>query len=720
MIVSSRRQILAGLAASVASAAFGQSFRPGRPPGIMPGFSGLASVARVSYLDDGGSGPGLWYGANSNPAWVYDAPTNRVLGVIQRYNYNSGTPLKENTFFSYDLSAGVATVGNVIMTDDSNVVGTADQHGVGVLCKDQYGFWHSYGGAHSLPMKHSISIDGGATWTAQGAVGTGMTYPHPVQIGNTQYLFMRESPGNQTYPLVLYKSASINSSTGAISWNSKVTIIDLQNDTRVYAGTLVQQGNLIYIPWTRANAADTIRLDLYLGVYDTTTDTLRNLDGSVTVNGAGFPLTRTVADASFRVVDQTTAGIEESNSPSIFVDAEGIHCLYQGGASGLIFYYERYSTSGALLEGPTNLGAAPYRYSTPAIGPLPGGGVEVLFPSLVGAVNDMETQAAFVRGGNIYRTTRPTGGSWSAATLVMATTPVHPLDGVARVEGAPSNFRFAFCERAIDDADFSTCGNMRTFGWGNIGILTTPFVEDPDAAAYIGSASYSSVDRQIVTSYFHGIKRVGWWQKGDFTYLLGEPIEAVARKNIFESVNPGTSLTDTAVGVTYTPYLGFDGSASAKLTAAFNPSTSVTKRMSTTSIQLCIVPTENVTAPSSDLGTTATTAALTLSAQSTSNNVSTLLADGTSLSKAVGSATFLLMSQRTSNSKNIYLRSKANVTTSTVTPTGFPNGNLTLLGNSTGFSQRRLGYAHGGSQLDPGPIIQVVKRYMYERLGVVT
>jgi len=677
-------------------------------------------ISRVPYLDDGGSGPGLWYGANSNPAWVYDAPTNRVLGVIQRYNYNSGTPLKENTFFSYDLTAGVATVGQVIMTDDSNVVGTADQHGVGVLCKDQYGFWHSYGGAHSLPMKHSISIDGGATWSAQGAVGTGMTYPHPVQIGSTQYLFMRESPGGQTYPLVLYKSASINASTGAVSWSSKVTVIDMENDSRTYAGTLVTQGNLIYIPWTRANAADSIRLDLYMGVYDTTTDTFRNLAGTVSVSGAGFPLLRSVADVSFRLVDQTTAGIEESNTPSIFIDAEGIHCLYQGGVGGLIFYYARYSLAGALLEGPTNIGAAPYRYSTPAIGPLPGGGVEVLYPSLVGAVNDMETQAAFVRGGNIYRTTRPAGGSWSAAELIMATTPVHPLDGVARVEGAPSNFRFAFCERAIDDADFSTCGNMRTFGWGAGGIVTTPFVEDTDAAAYIGSASYSAADRQIVTTYFRGIKRVGWWLKGDFAYLLGEPVEAVARKNVFEGVNAGTTLTDTAAGPTHTPYSGIDGTASAKLTAAFNPSTSVTKRMSTTSIQLCVVPTENVTAASSDLGTTATTAALTLSAQSTSNNASTLLADGTSLSKSVGSAAFLLMSQRASNTKTIYLRSKGSPTSSTVTPTAFPNGNLTLLGNSTGFSQRRLGYAHGGSQLDAGPIIQVVKRYMYERLGVVT
>jgi hypothetical protein len=679
-----------------------------------------AAVARVSYLDDGGASAGLWYGANSNPAWVYDSTTNRVLGVIQRYNYNAGTPLKENTFFSYDLGTGVAAVGNVIMTDDSAVVGTADQHGVGVLCKDQYGFWHSYGGAHSLPMKHSISIDGGATWSAQGAVGTGMTYPHPVQVGNTQYLFMRESPGGATYPLVLYKSASVNASTGAISWNSKVTVIDMENDTRVYAGTLMAVGNLIYIPWTRANAADSIRLDLYLGVYDTTTDTLRNLAGTVSVSGAGFPLLRTVADASFRLVDQTTGGTEESNSPSIFIDAEGIHCLYQGGASGLIFYYQRFSTAGVSQEGPTNIGAAPYRYSTPAIGPLPGGGVEVLFPSLVGAVNDMETQAAFVRGGNIYRTTRPTGGYWSAATLVMATTPVHPLDGVARVEGAPANFRFAFCERAMDDADFSTCGNLRSFGWGAGGIVTTPFVEDVDAAAYIGTATYSSADRQIVTTYFRGIKRVGWWLKGDFAYLLGEPVEAVARKNVFEAVNTGTSLTDTAAGVTHTPYLGLDGSASAKVTALFNPSTSGTKRMTTTSIQLCIVPTENVTAASSDLGTTATTAALTLSAQSTSNNASTLLADGTSLTKAVGSATFLLMSQRAGTTKTIYVRSKGSPTSSTVTATGLPNGNLTLLGNSTGFSQRRLGYAHGGAQLDAGPIIQVVKRYMYERLGVVT
>jgi hypothetical protein len=681
---------------------------------------GSATIARVSYLDDGGASAGLWYGANSGPAWVYDAPTNRVLGVIQRYNYNGGTVLKENTFFSYDLTANVAAVGNVIMTDDSNVVGTADQHGVGVLCKDQYGFWHSYGGAHSLPMKHSISIDGGATWSAQGAVGTGMTYPHPVQVGNTQYLFMRESPGGATYPLVLYKSASVNASTGAISWNAKVTVIDLQNDTRVYAGTLMAVGNLIYIPWTRANAADSIRLDLYLGVYDTTTDTLSNLAGTMSVSGVTFPLTRTVADTFFRLVDQTTGGTEESNSPSIFIDAEGIHCLYQGGVGGLIFYYARYSLAGSLLEGPTNIGAAPYRYSTPAIGPLPGGGVEVLYPSLVGAVNDMETQAAFIRGGNIYRTTRPTGGSWTTATLVMATTPVHPLDGVARVEGAPANFRFAFCERAIDDADFSTGGNLRSFGWGSAGMVTTPFVEDTDAAAYIGGAAYSAADRQIVTAYFSGIKRVGWWLKGDFAYLMGEPVESVARKNVFEAVNTGTSLTDTAAGVTHTPYLGLDGTASAKVTALFNPSTSVTKRMTTTSIQLCIVPTENVTAASSDLGTTATTAALTLSAQSTSNNASTLLADGTSLAKAVGSATFLLMSQRAGTTKSLYIRSKTSPTNSTVTATGFPNGNLTLLGNSTGFSQRRLGYAHGGLQLDAGPIIQVVKRYMYERLGVVT
>jgi hypothetical protein len=143
--------------------------------GLTLGTASSAAVARVSYLDDGGASAGLWYGANSNPAWVYDAPTNRVLGVIQRYNYNGGTVLKENTFFSYDLSTNVAALGNVIMTDDSVTVGTADQHGVGVLCKDQYGFWHSYGGAHSLPMKTSVSIDGGATWTAKGTLGTAMT-----------------------------------------------------------------------------------------------------------------------------------------------------------------------------------------------------------------------------------------------------------------------------------------------------------------------------------------------------------------------------------------------------------------------------------------------------------------------------------------------------------------------------------------------------------------
>lgn len=675
----------------------------------------IAPGYRVNYLDDQGASAGLWYGASATPAWVYDSATDRVLGVVQRFNYNAGSPLKENTAVIYDRKTKKATVAGVIMTDDGTIVGSADQHGVGTLVKDNFGFWHSFGGGHNAPMKHSVSTDGGVSWVANGSVGTTLTYSHPHMVGNVLYMIARKAPGGGTYPLVIHRSNSIDSTTGSTSFSGEIVLIDLQSDTRVYAGTTVVVGTKIYIPFTRASADDTVRRDLYVAVYDTANGSLSNLDGSVVITAANLPLTRTVADASFRLVDQGTT--EESNTPTMVITAEGIHLLYQGGATGTSYLYQRRSLAGALLEGPTAIGyAAPYRYSTPNIGPLPGGGVEVLFPSLQGAVNDFDTVSPFTRGGNIYRTTRPSGASaWTAPELVMATTPVHPLDSVTPVVGGPADFRFAFAERAIDDNDFTTGANLRTYGWGSDGLVTTPMVEDADAKAFIGSEAYSDEDREIVNAYFRGIKATGWWERGDRAYLMAEPVESIARKDVFGRSN----LTDTAAGNTHVPRSGLKPSASSKFTTAFNPSTDANKKLSNTAINLCIVPYEDTQSTSSDLGTTAATASLTLGGRSTSNNVSTLLADTTSTNRTgVSSSRMLHMSQRAGNRKELYVRSKTPTTAATVTAGSLPNGNLTLGGNSTGFSQRGLGYAHIGQSIDAGPVMQVIKRYTYQRMGL--
>lgn len=670
---------------------------------------------RVNYLDDQGASAGLWYGASANPAFVYDAPTNRVLGVVQRFNWNGGNgPLKENTILIYDMATRTATIGGVIMTDDGTIVGSADQHGVGTLCRDQYGFWHSYGGGHNQPMKHSVSVDGGLTWTASGTLGTSLTYSHPVQIGNVQYMIARKAPGGQTYPLIYYRSNSIDSATGAISWSGELPLIDLQTDTRVYAGTVVQRGADIYIPFTRATADDGVRRDLYLAVLDTTTGAVRNLSGSVVIAAGSLPVTRAQADASFRLVDQTTGGTEESNSPALWIDDEGAHFLYQAGAGGLAVTYARYSLAGALLEGPTAVGTASHRYATPMIGPRPGGGVEVLFPTNDGAPNDMETQAAFTRGGNVYRVGRPAGSTWSARSLVMACSPVHPLDSVTRVEGAPADFRFAFAERAIDDANFDTGSNLRTYGWGTSGMVTTPIVRDTDAAAFVAGAGYTDDDFEPVNAYFRAIKASGWWQRGDRAYLMAEPVEAVARKDVFGK----TALTDTAAGNTHVPRSGLKPSASSKFTTAFNPSTATDKRLALTAINLCIVPYEDTQSASSDLGTTAATATLTLGNRSTSNNASTLLADSTSLVRAVTTSRFMLMSQRAGTRKEMYIRGKGLLQAATTTATALPNGDLTLGGNGTGFSQRGLAYAHIGQSIDAGPVMQAIKRYVFQRAGI--
>jgi hypothetical protein len=671
-------------------------------------------VLRVNYLDSNGASAGNWYGSNATPAWIYDSASDSVYGVIQRYNHNGeNTPLKENTLFQYKRSDRTMYKIGVGMTDDGTIVGAADQHGVGTLCFDHYGHLHMYGGGHNMPMKHSILPKGASALIADGDIGGGYTYSHPAHVGTTQWLFCRYATSG-TYPGVYRKSNSIDPTNGKISWSAEQTIIDMQSDTRVYFGLHQVVGNKIYLCWTRANATDTVRMDLYIGVFDTTNESFSNLSGSVVITKAQMPLTRTVADASFRIVDQTTGGTEESNTPTMYIDAEGIHLLYQGGVGGNTYIYQRRSMSGALLEGPTNLGTAPYRYATPNIGPLPGGGVEVLFPVPDNQVLDMDTEAVFTRGGSIYRRARPAGGSWSNAELVMQTTSVHPLDAVTPVKDGPADFRFAFCERAIDDNDYATGGNNRSYGWGSNGLVTTPFVEDDDAKAFIArnptAYVYTDKDRIRVTNFFRGMKDVGWKGRSDLTYLMSEPVKEMCMLEAWG----GVPLTEVGGTTDFVPYKGIKSTASAKLQAAFNISSAPNKKLNANGVQLAIYPTENVQSGSSDMGTTATTATMALGARGNTGNASALLFNTTAITQAVPRADILFMAQRAGTRNELYWRGKMNVKPATVASATLPNGNLTLGGNSTGFSQRRLGYAHIGRSIDVGPVAQVIKRYIYE------
>ncbi len=201
-----------------------------------------------------------------------------------------------------------------------------DNHGVPAAVRDADGYVHVFFGSHATASHHAYSTnpDDPSAWTAGTDLSAPVTYPHPVLVGSTIYVFVRATGIAGLSSLTLFKSASIVS--GAVTWAAPVSIGDVSPEIRWYQGTLALSGTDIYMTMTHANGANTIHTDIYVLIYNTVTGGIRNISSTKIIAAGSLPVNLTDLDSFFRVATVTSRTL---TAPACnFTDDGYFHLLY--------------------------------------------------------------------------------------------------------------------------------------------------------------------------------------------------------------------------------------------------------------------------------------------------------------------------------------------------------------------------------------------------------
>ncbi|PCK81225.1 BNR-4 repeat-containing protein [Rhizobium sophoriradicis] len=402
------------------------------------------------FANDGCAYP--WYGYATYPPVLYDATTNTVLATYQAWN---GADPRLTNAARIDMSTHVRTV---TLAGNNNIVD--DAHGVPSICVDHQGWSHIFYGPHNGQFSLSstdqvVTASGAFTWSEKAnLISTEKTYPHPVPLGDKIYLFgRRRNVGATKMPLALTIGTP---SAGAISWATQRDVVDLGTGSRVYLGYVKVQGTKIHLTVTMADYNDTFRRDLYHFIYDSATDSISNLDGSVTVAAGSFPVTITQANASFRTLDQSAP---YNTSPATIITDAGV-------------VYQVYN----LTDTGTGLTTDHYRVYTPGSGWSSTDNLGNVLAGVTGSLYlnaDGSLDYYYVRdpgdlwgiGGNIYRKVRSSGGVWGSEELIRAATDF-ALHGLSPVYQGNANCKVAFAEHTQSEATESGALKMFVYGDG--------------------------------------------------------------------------------------------------------------------------------------------------------------------------------------------------------------------------------------------------------------
>src|SRR3972149_2880498 len=101
---------------------------------------------------------------------------------------------------------------------------TDDDHGAPSILIDASGYIHVFYGAHTKPIQYSRSTspESIAAWVAQPGIWDLLTYPKPILIGSTIYLFVRECNAPGTYCWQDYTA----STDGGATWGARTKVVD--------------------------------------------------------------------------------------------------------------------------------------------------------------------------------------------------------------------------------------------------------------------------------------------------------------------------------------------------------------------------------------------------------------------------------------------------------------------------------------------------------------
>lgn len=390
------------------------------------------------------------WGQVTYPAAIYVSSTNTTYVTWQFVGLSGHKGMRIAAYSHATNSWGErATVGNFLLADDD--------HGLGVLIRDASGYIHCFFGCHSTTMGWSVTNnpDDITSWTQQTGVGTSVSYPAPVLIGSTIYVFVRQ---DATSSRRTEGYATLTPSSGVGTFSAFTTIIDFDPDSRVYRSECHAVGTDIHFVCTRANELDTTRKGVYYFILDTTTGAVKNYNGTVTVASGSLPVTMTQANASFRIYDH---GSNDGDLASFQFDTSGnAHLIFAAGTSPTYDLKHMY-LSGGSWSSPANIATIPDSATGSS-------GFVSNYTLVQGASGRMEAWYNNSAGDKLRRVWN--GSSWDPQATVQPVGTLKLLQGNA-VKNATANFRTLYAENSGTTLD-SGAVPLSLFAYGDSGPVT--------------------------------------------------------------------------------------------------------------------------------------------------------------------------------------------------------------------------------------------------------
>jgi hypothetical protein len=392
-----------------------------------------------------------WAGV-TGPAAFYNSSEDLTY-VTWMFNGTAGAGQKGVHISAYDHSTDTwserYTVGNYTLLDDD--------HGHAAICQDADGYFYCFYGCHHTNVEWSISNSANdhSKWSKQAGISGSYTYPSPVLVGSTIYLFLRDSTVSDNYKLVMRSGTP---SAGAVTFGSATTLVDFGSDSRMYRGIAQKVGTDIHFIATRANNADTERKGVYYFIYKTSTGAVTNFDGSTSVASGSLPVTLTQSNASFRIFNH---GSGKGDRPSLAFDTGGTpHVLFIDNENTATYYLKHMYVSGGAWSTPETLATITDRF--------PSAGYTDTVTCIAGASGTVQAWYTNASGQQL-RQVRSSGGTWGAAATLIDTTGYNFRS--TAVLNAHADLRVLTSE-TIDTAVDADAEYLNLYGFGDSGLLS--------------------------------------------------------------------------------------------------------------------------------------------------------------------------------------------------------------------------------------------------------
>jgi hypothetical protein len=424
-------------------------------PGISP-FAGLAQAPRfdIQLTTE------LWQAEIVSPMAQYVASINTTLVTY----FTVGISGYKNAYVvGYNHTtktwAERVVLGNYLLPNDL--------HGMTAIVQDADGFFYCLFGSHGTAEQWSISVapNDFSRWTQQVAIGNLQTYPHPVRVGSTLYLFMREDLVARFMTVRTMTPVAGNGTWSATTRLVNFGVVDF--DSRAYISGCYAVGTDIHIVLTRSNAPDTEDRDLYYVRYDTLTGAVKNQTASVTVPAGSLPVSQAQMAADFRVY-VTPVGLQTA-VPSFCFDANG---------DPHISFFEGPAANGSQhdvkhITGPGGVWSAPFTVVSGITDLVPDFSFVSVQQVLPGANGSIEVWWS-PDDGSKWRRIRSSAGVWGAPQEIMSRV-VNPLTANLSVRNALPEFRVAFAEWTANIGQAALDVNAiqsRRYAFGDGGFIT--------------------------------------------------------------------------------------------------------------------------------------------------------------------------------------------------------------------------------------------------------